>query len=267
MIVRSWLPRCGVYLRPASLPNKRCIPRAIDIYSLSAHRFQSTQAPAALVKDEKSKSSTSTLDEVKRLFQLAKPERKRLSIGIGLLFVSAGVTLSVPLTLGKVLDLFTNPEQSTLPVSLPTAAGLLLLVFACGAVANTGRVIIMRISGQRIVQDVRKQAFANVLRQDATWFDMQGYKPPSDNTQALAAQETAGLSSEEIAERRKEIEATSQKQVEEAQQTRQELKTSATAATDEGRGVKSSGDIISRLGSDASIVGDSITKELSEGLL
>ena len=125
----------------------------------------------------------------------------------------------------------------------------------------------MRISGQRIVQDVRKQAFANVLRQDAEWFDMQGYKPPSETKQALAAQGTAGLSQEEIADREKEIEATSQRQVEEAQQTRQELKTSSANAPDEGRGVKSSGDIISRLGSDASIVGDSITKELSEGLL
>lgn len=67
------------------------------------------------------------------------------------------VSLAVPATLGRVLDIFTSAEgASQLPVSVPTAAALLCLVFALGASANVGRVILMRIAGQRIVQDARK---------------------------------------------------------------------------------------------------------------
>lgn len=50
----------------------------------------------------------------RKIVALAKPERKPLGIAIGLLFVSSSVSMSVPFTVGKLIDYFT----STQPVRL-----------------------------------------------------------------------------------------------------------------------------------------------------
>lgn len=69
-----------------------------------------------------------------------------------------------------------------------------------GALANAGRAILMRMSGQRIIARVRTASYANVLRQEVEFAD------------------------------------------------------------------RGSGDILSRLGSDTGIVGESVTNNLSDGL-
>lgn len=64
-----------------------------------------------------------------------------------------------------MIDLFSGNGLVDLGVSTPTAAALLAVFFAVGAVANVGRSILMRISGQRIVARLREAAYTNVLRQ------------------------------------------------------------------------------------------------------
>ncbi|KWU41912.1 hypothetical protein RHOSPDRAFT_12592, partial [Rhodotorula sp. JG-1b] len=162
--------------------------------------------------------------EVRRLLQLARPERKTIAIAISLLFVSSLVSLSIPLCIGRIIDIFSG-QANNLPISIPTAAVLLATFFALGAVASVARLILMRISGQRIIARLRQQAYTNVLRQDIGWHDLQGA-----STKAVTAEGTA---------------------------VRGALKDT---------GVRSTGDIISRLGSDAGIVGDSLTRDLSDGL-
>lgn len=106
-----------------------------------------------------------TLSEVRRLATLAIPERKWIAISVVLLVVSSAVSLSIPFTIGRVIDLFSGTGLQALPVSTPVAALILGLFFAVGAVANVGRSIIMRVSGQRIVARLREAAYTNVLRQ------------------------------------------------------------------------------------------------------
>lgn len=124
----------------------------------------------------------------------------------------------------------------------------------------------MRISGQRIVARLREAAYTNVLRQvrlhgthnktaadsccsqDIGWHDLQGTvkTSPLSNTSPTAHQQAEHQSRQELAV---------------AQQ-----KTTSKDLAAKDTGVRSTGDIISRLGSDAGIVGDSLTRELSEGL-
>ena len=90
-------------------------------------RFSSTQAesqtpapqkksiltrflPSKLGKGPKSVSS------IQRIFALARPERKPLLIAIGLLLLSSAVSMSVPFTIGKLIDFFASPN----PVSFPS---------------------------------------------------------------------------------------------------------------------------------------------------
>ncbi|GAA6051924.1 hypothetical protein JCM3770_006579 [Rhodotorula araucariae] len=175
------------------------------------------------------------IGEVRRLMTLARPERKTIGIAVGLLCISSTVSLSIPLGIGRIIDIFSG-QSTGLPVSVPTAAGLLALFFAVGAAANMGRVILMRISGQRIVARLREAAYANVLRQDIGWHDLQG-----------AATKTPALKDAP------------------APVPPQNTQVTAVAAVKD-TGVRSTGDVISRLGSDASIVGESLTRELSDGL-
>ncbi|GAA5991333.1 hypothetical protein JCM11641_004802 [Rhodosporidiobolus odoratus] len=175
------------------------------------------------------------IGEVRRLAELAKPERKTIGIALGLLCVSSTVSLSIPFGIGRIIDIFSG-SSADLPMSVPSAAALLAVFFGIGAAANMGRTILMRISGQRIVARLRERAYGNVLKQDIGWHDLQGASLPSASNKALrspAATSTAA---------------------------------STASLQSKQTGVRSTGDIISRLGSDAGIVGESLTRELSEGL-
>jgi len=186
------------------------------------------------------------MGEVKRLAILAKPERKTIGIAIGLLCVSSTVSLSIPFGIGRIIDLFSG-NSTGLPVSVPTAAALLGVFFALGAAANMGRTILMRISGQRIVARLREAAYTNVLRQDIGWHDLQG----ASTKQVKSINPNEPLPST-------------------TPESEQRTSKSTIASTElipvKKTGVRSTGDIISRLGSDAGIVGESLTRELSEGL-
>ncbi|CDO72646.1 hypothetical protein BN946_scf184985.g65 [Trametes cinnabarina] len=144
---------------------------------------------------------TKSVSSFRKIVALAKPERKPLGIAIGLLFVSSAVSMSVPFTIGKLIDFFTttNP-QIPFGLSLGQASALLLLMFTTGAAANAGRAMLMRLSGQRIVARLRERTYAAALRQEVEFVE------------------------------------------------------------------KGEGDVLSRLSVDSSIVGESVTQNLSDGL-
>ncbi|SCV68519.1 BQ2448_640 [Microbotryum intermedium] len=209
--------------------------------------------PSDLVKKPAEKIK---IGEIRRLMVLAKPERKTIAIAVGLvslpsplskkdLFVSSSVSLSIPFTIGRIIDLFSGTAPQGLPISVPTAAALMALFFAIGASANMGRTILMRISGQRIVARLREAAYTNVLRQDIGWHDLQGAAKVQTAQLAVPAEAPSSKSTTEV---------TTAKPPEEVEHQVPQT------------GVRSTGDIISRLGSDCGIVGESLTRELSEGL-
>ncbi|KAI9357240.1 P-loop containing nucleoside triphosphate hydrolase protein [Zopfochytrium polystomum] len=116
----------------------------------------------------------------KRLLGLARPEAKVLAGATSLLFVSSAVTMAVPFSMGRIIDLVISSlgvETATpapfglTPDSLPLVFGLLGCVFAVGAIANFGRVVLMKIAGERIILRLRTEMFKNIIRQDVTFFD------------------------------------------------------------------------------------------------
>ncbi|POY70519.1 hypothetical protein BMF94_6433 [Rhodotorula taiwanensis] len=182
------------------------------------------------------------MSEVRRLLHLARPERKTIAIAISLLFVSSLVSLSIPLCIGRIIDIFSG-QANSLPISVPTAAVLLATFFFLGAVASVARLILMRISGQRIIARLRQQAYTNVLRQDIGWHDLQGASTKAITTEGTAVRTArSGTAANGAAE------------------------SSSGSPRVKETGVRSTGDVISRLGSDAGIVGDSLTRDLSDGL-
>ncbi|KAJ7270074.1 P-loop containing nucleoside triphosphate hydrolase protein [Mycena haematopus] len=136
-----------------------------------------------------------------KILALAKTEKRTLLTAIGLLFVSAPVSMSVPFTIGKLIDFFSSANpQLPLDLSLWQASSLLLLMFTVGALANAGRALLMRMAAQRMIARLRERTYAAALEQEVEYVE------------------------------------------------------------------KGEGDVLSRLSVDTSIVGESVTRDLSDGL-
>ena len=62
-------------------------------------------------------------------------------------------------------------KQIPLNLSIVQASALLLIAFTVGAAANSGRAILMRLSGQRIVARLRERTYDSALRQEIEYVE------------------------------------------------------------------------------------------------
>ncbi|PLW45168.1 hypothetical protein PCASD_04541 [Puccinia coronata f. sp. avenae] len=166
------LTRPALRLNRLTPLNRTLTPCTAGNRFIQPHQLRRTLATKPEIK-EYQENPTKKLSELKRLISLAKPEAKTLSIAAGLLTISSSVTLSLPFLWGKVIDVFTNPEVlNSLSTSLPQVVAILTGVFLVGSGANTLRIILMHIAGQRIINRLRTSAFASIMRTDMTWHDL-----------------------------------------------------------------------------------------------
>ncbi|AEO63268.1 uncharacterized protein THITE_2108283 [Thermothielavioides terrestris NRRL 8126] len=114
------------------------------------------------------------LAEVWRLIKIARPEVGWLAAAFLLLLISSAVTMSIPFSVGRIMDLSTKG-----PVDEVQIFGLTLrqffyglgAVLTLGATANFGRIILLRIVGERVVARLRSQLYRRTYVQDAEFFD------------------------------------------------------------------------------------------------
>ena len=144
-------------------------------FAKSEKANQATQVnlSARLAKDGKSQSQWAGLGEVWRLVKIARPESKALGVAFVFLIISSSISMSIPFSIGKILDIATKPDQADqlFGLDLPTFYITLAGVLACGAAANYGRIIILRIVGERIVARLRTQLYRRTFIQNAEFFD------------------------------------------------------------------------------------------------
>ncbi|KAI9726973.1 MAG: ATP-binding cassette permease mdl1 [Chrysothrix sp. TS-e1954] len=118
--------------------------------------------------------NTADWGEIWRLIKIARPEVKTLGVAVILLIISSSVSMSIPFSIGKILDIATNPSGSTdmlFGFGMTTFYIALGSVLTVGAVANYGRVLLLRIVGERVVTRLRSQLFRNTFIQNAEFFD------------------------------------------------------------------------------------------------
>ncbi|KAK3940812.1 P-loop containing nucleoside triphosphate hydrolase protein [Diplogelasinospora grovesii] len=112
--------------------------------------------------------------EVWRLIKIARPEVKCLGIAFVLLLISSSVTMSIPFSVGRILDLSTrDPAEDVrlFGLTMPQFFGGLAALLTIGACANFGRIILLRIVGERVVARLRTQLYRRTYVQDAEFFD------------------------------------------------------------------------------------------------
>ncbi|KAF5017069.1 hypothetical protein F66182_11057, partial [Fusarium sp. NRRL 66182] len=81
--------------------------------------------------------------------------------------------MSIPFSIGKIMDLATKGEEAegVFGLSMPMFYGALAGIICVGAAANYGRIIILRIVGERVVARQRSKLFRRTFVQDAEFFD------------------------------------------------------------------------------------------------
>lgn len=141
--------------------------------SEKAAQAQQINLSARLSKDRKDSGKGLGLGETWRLIKIARPEAGVLAWAFAFLLVSSSISMTIPFSIGKFLDVATNQsgvaqlygfDLSTLYLAL---GGILVL----GAGANYGRILILRIVGERIVSRLRSQLFRRTYVQNAEFFD------------------------------------------------------------------------------------------------
>ncbi|KAL2025125.1 hypothetical protein VTK56DRAFT_127 [Thermocarpiscus australiensis] len=150
---------------------------------LKAHGFQRSEKAAKaahvnmsarLSKEGKGKEGKPGLPEVWRLIKIARPEVKWLGAAFVLLLISSAVTMSIPFSVGRILDLSTKgpvDEVQLFGLTLKQFFVGLAAVLTIGATANFGRIILLRIVGERVVARLRTQLYRRTYVQDAEFFD------------------------------------------------------------------------------------------------
>ena len=141
--------------------------------SAKANQAAQVNMSARLAKDGQAQGQTAGFGEVWRLIKIAKPEAGVLGFAFVFLLISSSISMSIPFSIGKILDIATKSDGGDVIFGLDLSTFYLALggVLAIGAAANYGRIIVLRIVGERIVARLRSQLFRRTFIQNAEFFD------------------------------------------------------------------------------------------------
>ncbi|CAI4047665.1 hypothetical protein SUVZ_12G2290 [Saccharomyces uvarum] len=170
-----------VWAKPTTDYNKPLMLQTIRFQSsiIDGKKSVNPDSPTLKLSDADSKSSG--FKDIKRLFVLSKPESGYIGLALLLILISSSVSMAVPSVIGKLLDLASDnddeeDEKETKDNKLYglskrqffTALGA---VFLIGAIANASRIIILKVTGERLVARLRTRTMKAALDQDATFLD------------------------------------------------------------------------------------------------
>ncbi|KAI9754866.1 MAG: multidrug-resistance transporter mdr2, partial [Chaenotheca gracillima] len=128
---------------------------------------------ASLSKEGKQVGGVAGSGEVWRLIKIAKPETRWLGLAFSFLLVSSAISMSIPFSIGKIMDMATSTDAGSRLFGLELTHFYMALggVLVVGAAANYGRIIILRIVGERVVARLRSQLYRRTYVQNAEFFD------------------------------------------------------------------------------------------------
>ncbi|KAI5779739.1 P-loop containing nucleoside triphosphate hydrolase protein [Geopyxis carbonaria] len=129
---------------------------------------------ARLHKDGAAASGKAGWSEIIRLLKIARPEARWLGAAFAFLLVSSSITMSIPFSIGKILDVATKTDGGDnllFGLTMPQFYTGLAAILCCGAGANYVRIILLRLVGERIVARLRANLFRRTYVQNAEFFD------------------------------------------------------------------------------------------------
>ena len=115
------------------------------------------------------RTTSRNLRVLTHLFGYLRPYRKNLAAALLALFIAAGALLGFGVVLQRVVD---HGLSSGSSAELNQALLLFLLVVSVLAVAVAARVYLVNWLGERVVADIRKAVFAQVLKLEPAFFEV-----------------------------------------------------------------------------------------------
>ena len=118
--------------------------------------------------------------ELLRLFKLAKYDWKLLSLALTLLVVSCCIGMCIPKVIGIVLDVLKDNISKTTDIrdiqiydmiTLPNFLWLFAFSLLIGQICSFGRIVLLRVLGEKLVSRLRARVMKVTLHQDAEFFD------------------------------------------------------------------------------------------------
>ncbi|XP_064467224.1 ATP-binding cassette sub-family B member 10, mitochondrial-like [Ornithodoros turicata] len=163
-------------MRVMVFPLPRRLDSARSLSTLTLYQRASYLHPLFVIQPRRCTSSLTRSKPlskgVLRLLQQAKPERFKLSLAVLFLCVSSSVMIAFPFCVGKVIDvIYTSATEDELRRNLRWICQLLGGIVVVAGFANFGRVYLMNTSAQRIINAIRCQVHASIMRQEVAFFD------------------------------------------------------------------------------------------------
>nr|QFR37214.1 ABC transporter [Cyberlindnera americana] len=140
-------------------------------HAIETHKTKPTE------QDPVDEPMGSVFKDVGKLVKLAFRDWKLLSVALSLLFVSVLVNMAMPKAYGLVLDATKHVFEGQLPdivfgLSLYEFVSVLAVFILVGIAADYGRIIMLRILGERLVARLRSNVIKRTMSQDAEFFDV-----------------------------------------------------------------------------------------------
>ncbi|KAH8888772.1 hypothetical protein GQ53DRAFT_230623 [Thozetella sp. PMI_491] len=154
-------------------PNANSLEPQAFQRSQKGERAAQVNMSARLSKEGK-KDGKAGFGEIWRLIKIARPELRWLGVAFVLLLISSSVTMSIPFSVGRILDISTKGDAEEARLFGFTLTQFFLglgALLSVGACANFGRIILLRIVGERVVARLRTQLYRRTYVQDAEFFD------------------------------------------------------------------------------------------------
>lgn len=179
MINRQWTSSAHARLNFAIKPQIR--HNSTNKVPVNVDRHVSVKS-GGHVKLSPSDSNGSGLHDIRRLFQLAKPETLQIALALVLIIISSAVSMTIPTIVGKLLDIAKDgkdTDETKEDDEGPKIFGMttkqfctaIMGLFLVGAAANAGRIVILKITGERLVARLRTRTMKAALDQDSTFLD------------------------------------------------------------------------------------------------
>lgn len=107
-----------------------------------------------------------------KFLSLARPDLRTLIIGVFLVLVATCINMSFPWYLGKIIDVFGAKGDNFFGFTFTQFFIALGLLFVVGSAASGGATTYLRLSGEKIMARVRRTMYANIIRRETAFFDV-----------------------------------------------------------------------------------------------
>jgi len=140
-----------------------------DSSSSSSSLPKDTRDPRYVLADGAEDSKSDAKATIRRVAQLAKPEKNLIFASIATLGITSSITLLFPHIAGRMLDLTVTQDTSGLtPEQMLGGLGGLMVLAGAGIVARS---IMLTLASERVVQRMRTQLFGAMISQEVAFFD------------------------------------------------------------------------------------------------